>query len=77
MYSTLKVSFMRTQREFFSRTLDEQRWMLEDTWCDTCYEADLGMVDPQEYEEKGKIYVEGRCKKCGEHILNEIVIRDV
>ncbi len=46
--------------------------MSENTWCDRCNEADLGISSPQEYEENGKVYIEGTCQKCGETIRSEV-----
>ena len=43
-----------------------------DSWCDACNQADLGMRDPQEFEEDGQIIVEGLCKKCGGTVRNII-----
>jgi len=50
--------------------------MLQNTWCDTCAEADLGMDAPREYEEDGRVYVEGQCRKCRRGVRSEIVERD-
>jgi len=30
--------------------------MLQNTWCDVCGKADLGMSEPQEYEEEKDLY---------------------
>jgi hypothetical protein len=50
--------------------------MLQNTWCDTCGEADLGISSPREYEEKGRVYVEGQCRKCGQAVRSEVVEKD-
>jgi hypothetical protein len=55
---------MRTAKNFYARPTDEQHWLLRNTWCDLCEEADLGMSDPMEYEEGGVVYVTGKCQKC-------------
>jgi hypothetical protein len=57
---------------FFARPVRELQWILADTWCDTCQEADLGMIDPHEYEVNGSKIVEGTCRKCGSRIKNLI-----
>ncbi len=44
------------QRESFARSGSEQEWLLENTWCDECGEADLGMISPQEYAENGDFF---------------------
>ena len=46
--------------------------MLDNTWCDTCEAADLGMTEPTEYEESGRTFIEGKCKGCGTIIRNEL-----
>lgn len=63
-------------RDFEARTELEKGWILENTWCDECDEADLGMTAPREYEEDGRIYVEGRCPRCGQRICSEIAVKD-
>jgi len=66
----------RTQRNFTARSAEEREWVLNNTWCDGCGEADLGLSLPQEYEEAGRFYVEGRCRKCGEVVRSEIIEKD-
>ena len=69
---------MKKQREFLARSQAEQQMLTEDSWCDVCEEADLGMRDPKEFEEDGKIVIEGFCRKCGNPIRNHIteIVRD-
>lgn len=67
---------MRIPLQFDSHPLDEQLWMLKNTWCDTYQEADLGMTSPIEYEEDGTVFVEGKCKKCEAIVINEVGGRD-
>lgn len=62
----------RNQRDFSARSAEEREWMLNNTWCDACGEADLGMSSPQEYDEDGHVYVEGHCRKCGQAVRSEI-----
>ena len=62
----------RKARDFKARPLREQKWMLNNTWCDECGEADLGMHSPHEYEENGQIFVEGLCRRCGRVVLSEV-----
>ncbi len=66
----------RTERDFFSRSEEDQQAFLEQTWCDSCQEVNLGMAEPEEYELKGTIYIEGKCKKCGEVVLTELTDDD-
>jgi hypothetical protein len=62
----------RKQLDFSLRSEEERRWFTENTWCDNCNEADLGIVDPIEFEESGVIFVEGKCKKCGKTVISKI-----
>jgi phage FluMu protein Com len=64
---------MRTARDFFARTSDEQRWLTKESWCDFCDKADLGIASPVEFEEGGKIYIEGKCPRCGTKVVTQIV----
>lgn len=66
----------RVERNFATRPPEEQASMLRNTWCGACGEADLGLRSPREYEECGRVYVEGQCKKCGQHIRSEILEND-
>ena len=64
---------MTTERDFFQRDEEEQKAFLEQTWCNTCQEMDLGMSEPKEYEtDEGVIVIEGKCNKCGNAIVTEI-----
>ena len=65
----------RIERDFQARPPAEQQWMLENTWCDTCGEADLGMHDVREFVEDGVVFVEGSCSKCGALVRSEVVER--
>ncbi|WP_293265829.1 hypothetical protein [Neptunomonas sp.] len=60
------------KRDFLLRDKEEQQAFLEQTWCDKCQEADLGMHTPLEYELDGTIYIEGTCSKCGEQVFTEL-----
>ena len=50
----------------------ERQWLVENSWCDQCNAADLGIDEPSEYEENGHIFVEGICRVCGKRIRSEI-----
>ena len=63
---------MRTPRDFFARDQIEQESICENTWCDRCDEADIGLRDPQEYEENGRVLVEGKCIRCGSSVVTEL-----
>lgn len=66
----------KTERDFYQRDAEEQASFLEQTWCNNCQEADLGMTDPKEYEVDDMIIIEGKCKKCGETVTTEIFGED-
>ena len=62
----------RIERDFFARDEEDQQAFLSQTWCNQCMEANLGMVEPVEYELDGVVYVEGKCSKCGDVMVTEI-----
>jgi hypothetical protein len=62
----------RIVREFRARPEQERTWMIENSWCEHCQEADLGITDPMEYEEQGQVYLEGHCRRCGSLVRSEI-----
>lgn len=66
----------RIERDFFARDAEEQKAFLEQTWCDTCMEANLGMGEPVEYELNETVFIEGKCNKCGEVIVTELTDED-
>jgi len=66
----------RTPRDFAARSAEEQQSFLAQTWCNQCQQVDLGMTDPVEFELKGTVYIEGKCKGCGELILTELTDED-
>jgi hypothetical protein len=59
------------ERNFDDRTDEDKEAFLTQTWCNACQAADLGMVEPTEYELNGVIIVEGKCKTCSEVSLTE------
>lgn len=63
---------IRKERSFAARDITEQEWMCENTWCELCQQADLGLVDPREYEEDGEIFLERRSRVCGSVVLSTI-----
>jgi hypothetical protein len=67
---------MRTERNFLDRTDFEREWILDNTWCDACEAADLGMTSPREYDEDGVVYVEGDCARCGSKVRSVISEKD-
>jgi hypothetical protein len=68
---------MRIQRDFFARDQIDQEYICENTWCDTCDEADIGLLNPVEFEEDGRVFVEGACARCRGRIVTEITEHSV
>ncbi len=66
----------RQPRDFYQRDPEEQQAFLDNTWCNQCLEMDLGMTDPEEYEFKGRVYIEGKCARCGQPVTTEIAEDD-
>ena len=60
---------MRVERDFFARNQVEQEFICENSWCDACDEADIGLLEPHEFEEEGRIFVEGACARCRARII--------
>jgi len=55
----------RVQRDFAARDQHERESLLANTWCTVCEKADLGMIDPVEFEDGEGSVLEGRCAVCG------------
>ncbi len=62
----------RQQRDFSARPEEEQQAFLNQTWCNECMEADLGMTDPEEYVQDDAVFIEGKCKRCGNPVVTEL-----
>ena len=54
----------------------EQKFILEDTWCEACNMANLGMLKPTEFEENGETIVEGICARCRGPIRTVVVTKE-
>ena len=63
---------MKKARDFLGRSREDQLWLLKNTWCDRCQQADLGLIEPLEFEKAGQIFLEGKCKRCGATVVTEI-----
>ncbi|WP_444941030.1 hypothetical protein ACJJI3_22860 [Microbulbifer sp. ZKSA004] len=50
---------------------------LNDSWCDKCKEADLGIVNAELYVQNGRKYISGSCKICGTECISEIIEKQV
>lgn len=64
------------ERDFYARDPEDQQAFLTQTFCNTCLEMDLGMVEPNEFEREGVVYIEGKCAKCGDKVVTEIADED-
>jgi hypothetical protein len=63
----------RVARNFFLRDSSERSWIIENTWCGGCLLPDLGIDDPNEFEEDGLVFIEGRCRICRVTLMSEVV----
>jgi hypothetical protein len=50
----------------------ERVFHLENSWCEFCQEADLGIVEPELYIENEKKHIAGKCAVCGQTCESEI-----
>lgn len=60
------------KRKFNLRNEDDQERVLSEVWCTICEEGDLGLLEPQEYEANGLVFLEGKCAQCGTEVVTEI-----
>ncbi len=60
------------KKKFFLRDEDEQERLVSEVWCTTCEEGDLGLLEPQEFEANGIVFLEGKCAQCGNEVVSEI-----
>lgn len=63
---------MDEKKDFHLRPIFEQEWLIENTWCERCQKADIGIENPNEFEKNGKLYISGFCKSCGSELTSEI-----
>ncbi len=52
----------------------DKEFFINDSWCDYCDEADLGITEPNIYILDEKQYLEGNCKVCGNKQTTEVVV---
>jgi hypothetical protein len=64
---------MRIPRDFFSRPGAEQEWLCSNSWCNRCKAADLGIDEPTEFAEDGRVLLEGKCRACGSACITELI----
>ena len=69
--------------ETIKKTLDfnslsdlDKDFFLNDSWCDKCNEADLGIIEPELYIESEHQYISGKCSKCKEVCISEVVVKE-
>ncbi len=60
------------KRKFMERDEEERDELLANIWCNTCGEINMGVENTVEYEGNGFIFIEGRCKECGEDVVSTI-----
>ncbi len=70
------MSDERIERDFNARPEEERQAFLEQTWCDECQDVNLGMKNPNEYLNKGIVFIEGECNRCGHIVLTELTEDD-
>jgi len=51
--------------KFETLSVEEQRGLASDTWCDQCQAADLGIERPRLERRGSSTYVIGSCRRCG------------
>lgn len=66
----------RIPRDFEARPAAERAALLAEAWCDACDQADRGLRDPTEFEQDGRVFLEGRCAACGATVCSEIMEED-
>ena len=66
-----------TKRDFRKLNIGEQEFLIENTWCDICNKSDLGLNNPKEYEENGRVFISGDCRACGNKVVSEIIEKNV
>ncbi|MDG2015188.1 MAG: hypothetical protein P8J33_16905 [Pirellulaceae bacterium] len=55
----------RKLRNLSARDQFGRDWLMENTWCDHCNVANLGIDKPCEYEDDGHVFIERICRGCG------------
>jgi len=55
----------------------ERSIYLDETWCDKCSEADLGIDKPELYIENNCKFISGSCTVCGELCISEIFTQEI
>ena len=64
---------LRLARDFQARPGQEREIFTQQTWCDSCEAGHLGMLEPVEYQEGERIFLEGKCYRCGSPVISEII----
>jgi hypothetical protein len=67
---------MKKILDFNSLSDLDKDFFLNDSWCDKCSEADLGIVEPEFYIENERQYISGKCTKCREVCISEVVVKE-
>lgn len=64
---------MKEILDFKSLPKIELELFLNDTWCEICQKADLGIANPILFIEDGRKYVQGNCRVCGNVSTSEVI----
>ena len=64
---------MRKYLDFDKLEEVEKQNYIEDTWCEKCQKADLGIDDLEMFIEDNIKFVSGKCKVCGSICTSEII----
>ena len=68
---------MREDLDFNALPKSDKDWFLQETWCDTCDKADLGMKEPELYVENNIKYISGKCIICNTKCISTITEQDI
>ena len=63
----------RLHLDFTRRTATERQWLINNTWCPQCQKPELGLLNPIEFEDNERIFLEGTCVLCGGIVYSEIL----
>ncbi len=55
----------------------ERKVFIENAWCNSCDEANVGIFGPDEFEVYGDKFIRGYCRKCGTKIVSEIIEKHI
>lgn len=68
---------IREDLDFNSLPESDKDWFLQETWCDVCNQADLGIKEPELYIENNIKYISGKCVVCNTKCVSTITENDI